>query len=449
MSKLNRRKLWAIIGREFNVRVRKRSFIVTTFLVPILLVGIISLTLYLTMSSVATERVAIIDATDSYASLFEDTSDYTFFASDKPLKAYQQEGKNNSDEATIIVEITEDLRQNPAAVTMYAYGEIPIRFSTHIEQVLSDYVTDQKLEATGIENLKEVVDSCKVSISIPSYKWDKSGKSQRSSGLIAGFIGMFLAIISFTYVANYGALVMAGVLEEKKNRIMEVMVSSVRPIDLMRGKIIGIAFVGLFQLLLWAILLLALFFILSTVAFGSLYDLGSMASMAQSDLSSGMMMGIDSSDFQSMQDTLAILAGINIPLLVVAFLLYFIGGYLLYSALYAAIGASISNDEDANQFITPIMIILMFAFYTGMGSMSNPNGAVAVWSSIIPFTSPVSMLVRIPAGVPIWQLITSVVLLYATAFLLTWLSAKIYRVGILMYGKKPSLKEIWRWIYYK
>lgn len=449
MSKMNRQKFWAVVGREFNVRVRKRSFLITTLLVPILIVAVLAFALWMSMNSVAKERIAILDATGKYASLFEDTANYTFFSSDKSLEDFKKEGKANSDNATIIVSIDDDLLTNPKAIALYSYSEIPWAVASLIEDRLSDYLTEQNLKATGIPNLQETVDECTVSLSIDNYKWDKEGNIKRTSGAVSGIIGMILAFLSFNFVVSYGALVMAGVLEEKKSRIMEVMVSSVKPIYLMGGKIIGIALVGIFQLLLWALLIGILFLIFSLFAFGGLYDLASMASLSTSDLSGGMMAGVDTSSFAEVQNILEIIAGINIPHLILMFLLYFAGGYLLYASLYAGIAASMSSDEDANQFMIPIMIIFMFAFYSGIGSMNNPNSSMAVWCSMIPFTSPVAMLVRIPAGVPIWQQILSIGLLYLTTFFALWISAKIYRVGILMYGKKPSLKEMGRWLFYK
>lgn len=449
MNHLNSMKFWAIVSREFNIRVRKRSFLVTTFLVPILIFVVAFVAMYVAMSSVARERVAIIDETGLYASLFKNTENYTFFSTEKSLEEFKSEGKKNSEEATAILEIRDNLLEHPEAVTLYGYNEIPVGVSRHIERKLSNFLTDKKLEATGIENIKETIESCTVDLTISSYKWNREGKKQRSSGEVASFIGFFLAMLSFGFVAGYGSLVMAGVLEEKKNRIMEVMVSSVRPIYLMAGKIVGIALVGLFQLLLWGVFFGIILLILSPIIFGQIYDLSTIANMSFGDFSGGMLGGMSSADFAEMQDFVKILQGVNILQLLLMSLLYFIGGYLLYAALYAAIAASVSSDEDANQFITPVMILQFIAFYLGFGAVENPNGSVAIWSSMIPFTSPVTMMVRIPVGVPVWQLVLSIALLYLTVFVVLWISAKIYRVGILMYGKKPSLKEMWRWFSYK
>lgn len=449
MSRSNWSKFWVVVAREFNVRVRKRSFIVTTFLVPILMIGIMGFGIYMATNNKSTEHVAVIDKTGEYINLLKNNETYTFFSSNKTLEQYKKEGKNNPEGATVILQITDDLLENPNAIALYGYNEIPMGITSFIKEHLDEYLTDKKLLATNIPNIKQVVEESKVSISIPEYKWKKDGVRERSSGAMAGTIGLILSIISFSFVMTYGSLVMAGVLEEKKSRIMEVMVSSVRPIDMMGGKIVGIGLVGLFQMVLWIAFAIILFIIASTVAFGGIYDLSAIANMSQSDISAGIAMGMNASEFDNLQGIAQIISGYNIANLLVMFLIYFIGGYLLYSSLYAAISASMTSDEDANQYIAPISIIFLFAFYAGLGSMNNPNGSLALWCSMIPFTSPVVMLVRIPSGVPIWQQILSVVILYLTTGGLLWLSAKIYRVGILMYGKRPSLKEMWRWLSYK
>lgn len=449
MSKSNRRKFWVVVAREFNVRVRKKSFLVTTILVPILFIAIAGFAMWMAMHSVAKEKVAILDKTGIYASLFEDTDDYSFYESKKSLEEFKAEGKDNDEGATLVMTIDQNLLENQKAIKIYGYREVPSAIISLIQKKLSNYLTDKKFEATGIPNLKETVKASTVSLDIDSYKWDKGGNTQRSSSAITGFIGLVLAFIGFNFIATYGSLVMSGVLEEKKNRIMEVMVSSVRPLDLMGGKIVGVALVGIFQLIIWILLVAILAVILSFFAFGAVYDISTLANISQGDLTQGAMMSVDASNFNDIKEVISVVAGINIPHLVLMFLLYFVGGYLLYAALYAAVAASMSSDEDANQFMIPIMIILMFALYSGFGSMNNPNSEMAMWCSLIPFTSPVAMLVRIPSGVPIWQELISVGLLYLFVFLLLWMSAKIYRVGILMYGKKPSLKEIGRWLFYK
>ena len=243
---------------------------------------------------------------------------------------------------------------------------------------------------------------------------------------------MILAGVSFFFITTFGSLVMGSVLEEKKNRIMEVMVSSVRPFDMMMGKIIALGLVGITQIVLWVALTGILLTAFSSLMAGNLQSIASLASMQQSDMT-GLGAGLNPDSFSEIQMGIEALMGINFGELLLMFLLYFVGGYLLYASLFAAVGAAISSEEDSNQFITPVMLLLMFAFYAGFGSMRNPDGPLALWCSLIPFTSPIVMMIRLPYDVPVWQQILSIVILFATFGGITWLSAKIYRVGILMY----------------
>lgn len=443
-------KLGIIVAREFNVRVRKRSFLVTTFLVPILIALFIGFTVWMATSSVGKEKIAIVDHTGLYPSLFKDTGSYSFIVSDKDPDYYLKAGKDNPEGVTAVLEIKKDLLEDPKAIALLGYKEIPVGVSSLIERTLSTYLTDQKLLATGIPDIRQTVKACKVTISLQSYKWQDDGSTQRSSGRLAGIIGFALSCLSFFFISTYGALVMSGVMEEKKSRIMEVMVSSVKPFDMMSGKIIGIGLVGLFQLLLWIVFGVLIFIVTSVVTIGGVYDLSTLSTLSQSEISGSMLGGgMNASDFAELKDGLSVIAGINFSNLITMFVLYFLGGYILFASLFAAVGSAVTNEEDSNQFIMPVMLLLMFSFYAGMGSMDNPEGPMAWWCSMIPFTSPVVMLVRIPYGVPVWEQVLSLALLCATFMGLIWLSAKIYRVGILMYGKKPSLKELWRWIFFK
>ena len=249
------------------------------------------------------------------------------------------------------------------------------------------------------------------------------------------------------FIIMYGAMVMQGVMEEKTNRIIEVMVSSVKPFDLMMGKIIGIGFVGLTQVFLWGVLSTILISV-SMFAFGG--------SISPNELATAQMTANGMPDtIAAVQSTgaesqiMEIINTINFGQIGIFFIIYFVGGYLLYSSLFAAIGSALDQQEDAQQFMTPMMILMVFALYAGIYSMENPDGPLAFWCSMIPFTSPIVMMVRLPFDIPVWQELLSVGLLYITAIFITWTSAKIYRIGILMYGKKPSIKEMIKWTKYK
>lgn len=445
----NKNRIGIVIGREFNTRVRKRSFIVVTLLVPILMIAFISLPIILGMYSVGKEKIAVVDRTGNhYADILPDNRNYSFVATENDPEELREMGAENKEGFTGVLVIDEDLTVNPKAVGLYSFKQMPEGLTSYVNEKLSQYVSDCKLKAYQTEYIDRIVADSRFRLSVPTYRWNESGETQRSSGAMAGIIGMALAFISFYFISAFGGSVMNGVLEEKKNRIMEVMVSSVKPFDLMAGKIIGIGLVGLVQMLLWIAFGALLIFILMMVMIGSAVDLSSLANMTQADVT-GMAANMGADSFRDMQDSIRVLSSVNFPQMILMFVLYFVGGYLLYASLYAAVGASVSSDEDSAQFMMPVMLLLMFSFYAGFGSINNPEGPLALWCSYIPFTSPIVMLVRIPFGVPIWQQALSVFILYASAWLIVWLSARIYRVGILMYGKKPSLKEIGRWLSYK
>jgi ABC-2 type transport system permease protein len=259
---------------------------------------------------------------------------------------------------------------------------------------------------------------------------------------VATVIAFVLTFFIYMFVLMYGAMVMSGVQEEKTNRIVELMVSSVRPFDLMMGKIIGIAFVGLTQLFLWVIMIACLF-ITAQIFLGGGLD------AVQAQQGAAMQTMGNAGQLEGVNEMLKTLATINFVEIGVYFLLYFIGGYLLFASLFAAIGSAVNQPEDTQQFMMPITLFMAFSLYAGIYSIDNPDGPLAFWCSLIPFTSPIVMMVRLPFEVPFWEKLLSVAILFATSLCIVWISAKIYRVGILMYGKKPSLKEMIKWIKYR
>lgn len=436
-------KIGIIIGREYGIRVRKKSFYFLSFFMPILFVVLISLPLILGKMNLANEKIAIIDHTGLYDGILSDNEAYSFVSSSHSLKEYMTMGEDNEEGVTAILEIRQNLLEDPNAWSLYGYKQIPVGVSSYINDHFSKYLTDQKLSSSNIEGIHDIIEKSQVEVTVPTYKWSDVGTEERTSGEFASFIGMALTIISFFFITTYGSLVMAGVLEEKKNRIMEVMVSSVKPFDMMMGKIIGIGLVGITQMLLWVILTIILLLIASLIGLGGVYDPSSLAAMQSQDLAA--LSGLGMADIEDLKEGMSIISSINFVEIFTMFFFYFIGGFMLYSSLYAAVGSSVNSDEEANQFLLPIMFIMMFGFYAALGSMNNPEGSLAFWGSIIPFTSPVVMMIRLPYDVPLWQEVLSIGLLYATFIFLTWVSAKIYRVGILMYGKKPSFKDLWLW----
>ena len=434
-----------IIKREYLNRVSKKSFLILTFLTPLLFAAMVFVPLWLSsIKGDEVRNVVVLDRTGKYAPLFEDADNYKFIAGDKSLESYKQASDK---EVYAIVSITDDLIAHPEAATMYSEKQIPGDLSRIVNQVLSRKLENEKMATYNIPNLKEIIKESQINFEINTIKWSEDGSESESSSLVASIVGLIFTLISYMFIMVYGAMVMQGVMEEKTNRIVELMVSSVRPFQLMMGKIIGIGLVGLTQMFLWGILTMAL------VLGGQFLFMGSVDPQI---MQQGSMMGHGASMpgmVEASQEPAAKLFGmlqtINFAEIGFFFVIYFIGGYMLYASVFAAIGSAVESQEDTQQFMTPIMIFLVFSLYAGIYSMENPEGPLAFWCSLIPFTSPIVMMIRLPFEVPLWKKLLSVSLLYVTFVGIIWLSAKIYRVGILMYGKKPTIKEMIKWLRYK
>jgi len=433
-----------IIKREYLNRVSKKSFLILTFLTPLLFAAMVFVPLWLSsIKGDEVRNVVVLDRTGKYASLFEDADNYKFIAGDKSLESYKQASDK---EVYAIVSITDDLIAHPEAATMYSEKQIPGDLSRIVNQVLSRKLENEKMATYNIPNLKEIIKESQINFEINTIKWSEDGSESESSSLVASIVGLIFTVISYMFIMIYGAMVMQGVMEEKTNRIVELMVSSVRPFQLMMGKIIGIGLVGLTQMFLWGILTMAL------VLGGQFLFMGSVdPQMMQQGamMGQGSLPGMAEASQEPAAKLFGMLQTINFAEIGIFFVIYFIGGYMLYASVFAAIGSAVESQEDTQQFMTPIMIFLVFSLYAGIYSMENPEGPLAFWCSLIPFTSPIVMMIRLPFEVPLWEKLLSVSLLYVTFVGIIWLSAKIYRVGILMYGKKPTIKEMIKWLRYK
>lgn len=425
-------KIGIVIQREYTSRVRKKSFILLTFLMPVLFSGLIFGTLFL--SSIKDDKAKIIvvaDETGKYFPVLTSTDQYQFIKAENGFESFRKDS-DESVYATLV--ISGDLLQNPSALTLYSRKQVTSDIIKNISRQLDEYLQQEKLDSYNIPDLKKIIEESKISVKMNTIKWDDEGNEQFSSSDVASVLGILFTAVIYMFIFVYGGMVMQGVLEEKTNRIIEVMVSSVKPFDLMMGKIIGIGFVGLTQFFLWAILV------------GILNLIGGV--MFTTPVDPEQLNNITAMEASSMQTMLNVLSSINLLEIIIYFIIFFIGGYLIYASLFAAIGAMVNSQEDTQQFMMPISMLVLFAFYAGIYSLQNPDGPLAFWTSIIPLTSPIVMMTRLPFDVPLWEKILSVVLLYITAVLMVKLSAKIYRVGILMYGKKPNVKEIVKWLKY-
>ena len=442
-------KLFLIIQREFLTRVKKKSFIILTILMPFIMVALVFVPVMLaSINDDEQKAVAIHDATGLYIGHFKDDATYRFYPIvDPDNTAYY----SDTTEVEAVIDIRSDLSKNPKSIVMMSRKEIPVGLLSYVETVINEQIRNQKLKATGIAKLDQIIEDVQSEISIPTIKRNAAGDTSTSDTSIAMISGFLFTFLIYMFVMSYGGMVMQSVMEEKTNRIVELMVSSVKPFQLMMGKIVGIACVGFVQLAIWGVMIVLLMFGASAFLGLSMSDTQQMASMTPA-MGAGMSGMPDAAMLASSSESQQMLnAVLHLPFveLTVCFVLYFIGGYLLYASLFAAVGASVNEQEDSSQFLMPMMFIMIFGLYAAMGSAENTNGPLAFWTSIIPFTSPIVMMVRIPFGVPLWQELLSLALLYGTALLFIWISGRIYRVGILMYGKKPSLKELAKWVTYK
>lgn len=435
-------KTLIIIQREFTTRVKKKSFILLTILTPFIFAALIVIPVWLaTFKDEGQKEVVVVDKTGKYLSSLHNTADYTFRPSPADSASFYSEESNV--EAVIV--IGSDLTRDRHGVTIYSKKEVPSDLSSYVSSQLNEKVRHDKLAAAGIEGLDKIIDDVQSELDVRTFKRNAEGESTESNTFVAYGAGFLFTMLIYMFVLSYGGMVMQGVMEEKTNRIVELMVSSVKPFQLMMGKIVGIALVGLVQFLIWGIMLGIILGICTSV-FGMTAGAPTMAG------DPSMMTGAAaaSSNMATSESAQIVAALSNLPFfeMAVMFLLYFVGGYLLYASFFAAIGASVNTQEDSSQFMMPVMLITIFGLYAAMYSIDNTNGPLAFWASLFPLTSPIVMMVRIPFGVPLWQELLSLALLYATSIAVVWLSGKIYRVGILMYGKKPSLKEMMKWIRY-
>lgn len=437
-------KIGLIIKREYSTRVMKKSFILLTFLTPVLMVGMIGLIVYLgTIKDDTIKNIVVVDKSGQYKDVLKNNESYNFQFSDASVDELKKQSSENATFAALLY-ISNDLATDSTAATMYSTEQINIELKTYVSGLLNKHIENQKLASFNIPNLKQMVESSKTNIDLKTIKWSEDGEEKEASAELALMIGMLTAFIIYMFIVIYGAQVMSGVVQEKTNRIVEVMISSVKPFELMMGKIIGIALVGLTQFFMWILLTGAILIAVSSAIAPDLdqQQIEKMQQMTQQGMSVSPQINGDIAKFMTA------LKGLDHVKIISLFVVYFLGGYLLYASLFAAIGSAVDNETDTQQFSMPIMIPIIFAIYAGIFSAENPDGPLAFWCSMIPFTSPIVMMVRLPFDVPFWQLALSISILVLSFIGTTWLAGKIYRTGILMYGKKTTWHEMWKWLKY-
>ncbi|MCX6290281.1 MAG: ABC transporter permease [Bacteroidetes bacterium] len=440
-------KIFLIIRREYLSRVRKKSFIVMTILGPLLIGGIFAATFLLNKVDTEKHTIVVLDNTHLFANKFKSDERLNFIYLDQNLDSLRSQSKELGYFAVLYIPAIEKLELLEKSVTLYSETQPSIEIISKIKFSLEKEINAAKYVAAGIDEKK--LNSIKTEVDIKTR--DLQNK-ETNSDFITG-IGFAAGLMIYMFIFIYGAMVMRGVMEEKMSRIVEVIISSVKPFQLMMGKIIGVAMVGLTQFLLWVILSTAVISFVTARFMGDKTNEEKIEQMAKVN-GNVQSMNQFSSAMNQMNNAPAnklsvILEGINFPLIIVTFIFYFLGGYLLYSALFAAIGSAVDSETDTQQFMLPVTIPLILGYIASVSVINNPTGAVAFWFSIIPLTSPIVMMVRIPFGVPGWQIGLSMGLLILGFIFTTWLAGKIYRTGILMYGKKVSYGELAKWIRYK
>jgi ABC-2 type transport system permease protein len=434
-------KIPLVIQREYVSRVRKKSFLVMTILGPLLMGCVFAFMIYMNKADQDRKTIVVVDQTKAFGGRFKSDDRLQFIYMDSPVDSLRSSAEGAGYFGILVIPVTATLDALEKGVVLYSESQPGLDVLDRIENVLEKEINEHKYLDAGIDPVKLAAIKTDVDIRTRDLE-DKETNAPLASGL--GFIS---GLLIYMFIFVYGAMVMRGVMEEKTNRIVEVIISSVRPFQLMMGKIIGIALVGLTQFLLWVVLTTAIYSVVGSMVSPMDRMPDTANSLVQADQPGGL--AVESRQSGAMAELSEALSSINFPLMVSCFIFYFLGGYLLYSALFAAIGAAVDSETDVQQFMLPVTIPLILSYVASVNVLNNPQGDIAFWFSIVPFTSPIVMMVRLPFGVPWQHLLLSMTLLVGGFVFTTWFAGKIYRTGILLYGKKVTYKELWKWVRYK
>lgn len=432
-------KILLVIQREYVTRVLKKSFWISSLLAPVLITAIYAIPIWLAMKDKEQKQIAIFDQSHLLKSADLQDKELVFTFTNVPEKSFKTQFAKSGYDAFVSIPV--DVLTNPKGVHIYSSKNIGLNLKESVERLIQNKVRQELMYKAGIS--AKVYEDTQVDIASETITVSENGGETSSSSAGAMILAGIMGLILYVTLLLYGSQVMNGVIEEKSNRIIEVIISSVKPYQLMLGKIIGVGLVGLTQFLLWIVLTIGL-----TQVTGKIYASKVKATIAvdQGKASVDMRNAMQDSP---MGEVTKVLESTNIPLILVAFLFYFFVGYLLYSSFFAAIGSAVESATEAQQFTFIVMIPIILSFLLAQYTMQDPDSTVAFWASMIPFTSPINMMVRLPYGVPVWELVISMSLLVAGFLACSWISARIYRVGILMYGKKATWKELSKWLFYK
>ena len=433
-------KIGIVIKREYLERVSKKSFIFTTILMPLFMAAIMIAPALITLfSTPELKHIAVIDDSGVIAPTLKNGEGVEFISINEPLEA----AKANEDIDGILV-INKDVLTDNNSVSLYTHDASSMMVEQNITNQIEKTIENIRLKNYNIENLNQIINDINANINLTTYRINEEAEDSSSSSTVSYFIGMIMSLLLYMFLLLYGQLVMTSIIEEKNNRVLEIMVSSIKPGQLMMGKILGIGAVALTQVMIWGVLIVSMSaFVLPAILPAEIlgevnaFNAGSLnASTANNDI--------------EMLQALSIVSNVGYVLNIFIYLILFLlGGFLFYAAMNAAIGSAVDNVQDASQLQSVVMIPIILGLVMSMSVINDPNSTFATVLSMIPFTSPMTMMTRIPFGIPTWEIITSLIILYISFIGMVWLSAKIYRVGIFMYGKKPSIKELIKWINYK
>jgi len=430
-----------IISREFKERVAKKSFIVTTILMPVLMLALmVAPALIMNLSTPDERTIAVIDESGIVLpNLVENQPDYLVLApTAEPLDSAIRSERYNG-----VLVIGADVAANPKA-TLYMHDAASVELEGLLTSQIGDAVRDYRLMSYNIDNIQQILDESEANVNLSTIRVDDEGEGESTSSFLSFGIGLFSTFILYMFLLMYGQMVMTSIIEEKSNRVLELVVSSVKPTQLMLGKILGVGLVAVVQIIIWALLLGAMSMVVMPMLVPD-------AVMTQVNaMNAGTL---DAASASVDIDMLQAISYFGSPAAILSLfgylLLFLIGGFLFYASIFAAIGSAVDNIQDASQLQSFAVIPIILALIFSLTVAQEPNSTLAVWLSMIPFTSPMVMLCRIPFSIPSWEIVTSLLILYISFVVMAWISGKIYRVGIFMYGKKPNIKDLIRWARYK
>lgn len=442
-------KIGIIIGREFNERVRKKSFIITTLLTPLLMIGLMVAPMLLTQYTGSEQKcIAVVDDSKLIGQHLQSNDEILFEQTPLTIELARIEYSDRF----AILHIGKSIMENPGDVRLYTNSTASITLEMNIATQLENVIEEIKLQRLNIEDLPSILASIKTNINLQSYSngtpadsdSESSTGEKANSSIVATVVAYVLSFLLYMFILIYGVMVMQSVIEEKNSRVLEVMVSTVRPLDMMLGKILGVASVALLQIAIWIALIMGVgYFVMPEL----IPDEMSMAVAMLQQGASPESLGTDTN--MGLLQAIATLTDMGYLMKIVgSLLLFMVGGFLLYAALFAAIGSAVDNPQDAQQLQTPVTIPIILSLFVMLSVINDPTSELAFWFSMIPLTSPIVMMARIPYDIPGWEIALSLGILIATFIIVVWFAGKIYRVGILMHGKKPSIKELWKWMKY-